>query len=103
MRILLTILTAMMLVVAPGAATMALTQASALQTGLVEHVPTRDAVMGQGGCTTLGQAVERVRRQYNGRIVSAETKVSGGRETHVIKVLTSDGKVKTVRIPGCRV
>ena len=51
---------------------------------------------------TLSQAVEQVRRQYGGRIVSAETKVSGGRETHVIKVLTDDGKVKTVRIPGKR-
>jgi len=49
---------------------------------------------------TLSQAVEQVRRQYGGRIVSAETKVSGGKETHVIKVLTEDGKVKTVRIPG---
>ena len=49
---------------------------------------------------TLSQAVEQVRRQYGGRIISAETKVSGGRETHVIKVLTDDGKVKTVKIPG---
>jgi hypothetical protein len=51
---------------------------------------------------TLEQAVAQVRRQYNGRIVSAETQVSGGREIHVIKVLTSDGKVKTVRVPGRR-
>lgn len=57
----------------------------------------------QGDGMTLSQAVEQVRRQYNGRIVSAETVVNGGRETHVIKVLTSDGKVKTVRIPGRRV
>lgn len=57
----------------------------------------------QGGGLTLKQAVQQVRRQYNGRIVSAETKVSGGRETHVIKVLTDDGKVKTVRVPGQRV
>jgi uncharacterized membrane protein YkoI len=57
----------------------------------------------QGGGLTLDQAVEQVRRQYNGRIVSAETRVSGGRETHIIKVLTSDGKVKTVRVPGRRV
>ena len=103
MRTLLTILTALILLVAPAAATVALTPASAWQTGLVEHVPNAEAVMQQGGCTTLGQAVERVRRQYNGRIVSAETKVSGGRETHIVKVLTSDGTVKTVRIPGCRV
>ena len=54
----------------------------------------------QRGGMTLSQAVEQVRRQYGGRIVSAETRVSGGRETHVIKVLTDDGKVKTVRIPG---
>jgi hypothetical protein len=45
--------------------------------------------------------VERVRRQYNGRIVSAETRVSGNREVHYIKVLTDDGKVKTVTVPGC--
>ena len=57
------------------------------------------AVM-QGSGMTLEQAVAQVRSQYNGRIVSAETRVSGGQETHVIKVLTSDGKVKTVRIPG---
>ena len=57
----------------------------------------------QGGGMTLSQAVEQVRRQYNGQIVSAETRVSGNRETHIIKVLTQDGKVKTVRVPGRRV
>jgi len=51
---------------------------------------------------TLSQAVEQVRRQYNGRIVSAETQLNGNRETHVIKVLTEDGKVKTVRVAGKR-
>ena len=49
---------------------------------------------------SLSEAVEQVRRQYRGRIVSARTQVRGGRELHVIKVLTDDGKVKTVRIPG---
>jgi hypothetical protein len=49
----------------------------------------------------LSEAVERVRRQYNGRIVSAETMMRGNREVHVIKILTGDGKVKTVQIPGC--
>jgi len=56
----------------------------------------------QSNGVTLSQAVEQVRRQYKGRIVSAETQVSGNRETHVIKVLTEDGKVKTVRVPGKR-
>lgn len=62
-----------------------------------------DLIAQQGGGLTLDQAVQQVRKQYNGRIVSAETRVSGGQETHIIKVLTSDGKVKTVRVPGRRV
>lgn len=56
----------------------------------------------QRGGMTLSQAVEQVRRQHGGQIVSAETRVSGNRETHIIKVLTQDGKVKTVRVPGRR-
>jgi len=54
----------------------------------------------QGDGLSLNEAIEQVRRQYDGRIVSAETRVSGDREVHHIKVLTSDGKLKTVRIPG---
>jgi hypothetical protein len=57
-------------------------------------------MLAQGGGLTLDQAVEQVRRQYNGRIVSAETRVSGNREVHYIKVLLADGKVKTVPVPG---
>lgn len=49
---------------------------------------------------TLAQAIESVRRQTNGRILSAETRVSGGREMHHIKVLTKDGKVRTHKVPG---
>ena len=51
---------------------------------------------------TLSQAVEQVRRQYNGRILSAETKRSGDREVHHIKVLTDGGQVKTVKVNGRR-
>ena len=58
-------------------------------------------VFAQRNCPTLSEAVEQVRRQYNGRIVSAETRRSGNREVHNIKVLTEDGKVKTIRINGC--
>lgn len=56
----------------------------------------------QSDGVSLGQAVEQVRRQCNGRIVSAETQRKGNRETHVIKCLTQDGKVRTFRIPGKR-
>jgi len=55
----------------------------------------------QRNCPSLSEAVAQVRRQYNGRIVSAETRRSGNREVHTIKVLTEDGKVKTVRVNGC--
>jgi len=68
--------------------------------GQAPQIPVLDTF--QGGGMTLSQAVEQVRRQYGGQIVSAETRVSGNRETHIIKVLTQDGKVKTVRVPGRR-
>jgi uncharacterized membrane protein YkoI len=53
-----------------------------------------------GGGKSLSEAVEQVRRQTNGRILSAQTKVNGNREVHHIKVLTEDGKVKTVKVQG---
>lgn len=54
----------------------------------------------KGGGKSLSEAIAQVRRQTKGRILSAETRVSGNREVHHIKVLTKDGKVKTVRVPG---
>ncbi len=56
----------------------------------------------QSDGVSLSQAVEQVRRQYKGRIVSAETRRSGKREVHHIKVLTEGGKVKTVQVRGRR-
>lgn len=55
----------------------------------------------QNNCMSLSQAIESVRRRTGGRVVSAETKVSNGREVHHIKVLTDDGKVRTHRVNGC--
>ena len=55
----------------------------------------------QGGGMSLSQAIESVRRGGNvERVISAETKVSGGREVHHIKVLTKDGKVQTHKVQG---
>jgi len=51
---------------------------------------------------SLSQAIESVRKRTGGRVVSAETKVQGGREVHHIKVLTKDGKVKTHKVNGPR-
>jgi hypothetical protein len=54
------------------------------------------------GGKSLSEAVEQVRRQTDGKILSAETRVSGNREVHHIKVLTKDGKVKTHKVQGRR-
>ena len=56
----------------------------------------------QKACTSLSDAIESVRQRTGGRIVSAETRVEGGREVHYIKVLTKDGKVRTHKVNGCR-
>ena len=65
-----------------------------------EGVTLRVAQNGDG--KTLSQAVEQVRSQTGGQILSAETKVQGNREVHYIKVLTKDGKVKTHKVQGRR-
>lgn len=102
MRILLILITATLLG-AQSAPASALSRTPDNAVVMDPTEPAADSALRQAGCPSLNQAVERVRRQYNGRIVSAETQVRRGRQTHVIKVLTSDGTVKTVRIRGCRV
>ena len=59
-------------------------------------------MVAQSGGKSLNEAVEQVRRQCNGRIVDAKTRVKGNREVHQIKCLTKDGKVKTYNINGKR-
>jgi len=49
---------------------------------------------------SLSEAVSRVKREYGGRILEAETREQNGRRVHVIKVLTREGRVRTVRIPA---
>ena len=52
---------------------------------------------------SLSQAVESVRRRGNvERVVSAKTVVENGREVHLIRYMTKDGKVKTARVAGRR-
>ena len=60
-----------------------------------------DLQVAQGSGMTLDQAIESVRRRGDvDRILSAETKRDGDRETHHIRYLTKDGKVKTAKIRG---
>ncbi len=97
MRTLLTILLLSIALTASG-------QSLAIQVeaGTTEKTTPQALSVMQSNGDSLSQAVEQVQRQYNGKIVSAETQVSGNRETHVIRVLTADGKVKTVRVAGKR-
>jgi len=61
-----------------------------------------DIRVAQGGCMSLNQAIESVRRRGDvERIVSAETKVEGKREVHYIRYMTKDSKVRTTRVNGC--
>ncbi len=85
-------------------------QASAfdLETALKEqHVQYREMQGDAGDRTvqsdgmTLSQATESIRKRTGGKILSAETRVQGGREVHHIKVL-KDGKVKTHKVNGRR-
>ncbi len=51
---------------------------------------------------TLEQAAEQVARQYNAKVVSAHTVERDGRRVHVIRILTDDGVVRTVRVAAGR-
>ena len=57
-------------------------------------------VAGMAQAKTLSQAVDQVRRDTGGKVLSAQTEVRGDREVHMIKVLTRDGRVKMVRVNG---
>ena len=63
-----------------------------------------ELAVAQGDGMSLSEATAMVRRSLGpgDRIVSAETRVQGGREVHVIKILRKDGKVQTRRVNGRR-
>ena len=47
---------------------------------------------------SLDDAVEIVRKRYGGRVISASTRKDNGRKVHVIKILSDEGRVRTVRV-----
>jgi hypothetical protein len=47
---------------------------------------------------TLDEAASQAARQYNAKVLSAHTVQEGDKRVHVIRLLTKDGVVKTVRI-----
>jgi len=48
---------------------------------------------------SLDEAARQAARQYDAKVLSAQTVQEGDKRVHVIKLLTKDGVVKTVRIP----
>ena len=68
--------------------------------GLLGHLPLpgRGATYGRNRrVSTLDDAVSRARRRTGGRVLSAETRKQQGRDVHVIRVITDDGKVRRIR------
>ncbi|RLJ16351.1 ribosome biogenesis GTPase RsgA [bacterium endosymbiont of Escarpia laminata] len=53
-----------------------------------------------GNRISLDQAVESVRRDIDGRVISAETREWEGREIYDIRILDNQGRVKRMQIDG---
>lgn len=51
-----------------------------------------------GVAQTLDEAARQAARQYNAKVLSAYTEQKGNKKVHVIKLITRDGVVKTVRV-----
>jgi len=47
---------------------------------------------------TLDEAAQKAARQYDAKVLSAHTVQEGGKRVHVIKLVTKDGVIKTVRV-----
>ncbi len=56
--------------------------------------------VGAANAMTLSQAVNKVRRDTGGKVLSARTEIRNNRQIHVVKVLTKDGKVRYVQVAG---
>lgn len=52
----------------------------------------------QGDAISLDEAVDRAQRRYNARVIRAETRDDGGRRVHVLRLLSEDSRVWTVRV-----
>lgn len=48
--------------------------------------------------TSLEDAVSEARDRYPGQVISAETRRKNGRESHKIRILTDDGRVKRLDV-----
>ena len=93
---LLLLISTLLLPLAADARLRAVVEAELLAAPTPYEVAQRDGM-------SLNEAIESVRRRGDvERVLSADTRVEGGREVHHIKVMTKDGTVKTVRVNGRR-
>jgi len=51
-----------------------------------------------GYAQTLDEAARNAARQYDAKVLSAHTEQKGNKKVHVIKLITKDSVVKTVRV-----
>ena len=49
---------------------------------------------------SLDYAVRKVRREYSGKVISAKTQWRGNQAIHKVRVLTKDGRVRTITVSG---
>jgi outer membrane lipoprotein-sorting protein len=61
-------------------------------------VSTLTLVAGSLWAQTLDEAASKAAKQYNAKVLSAHTEQKGNKRVHVIKLLTREGVVKTVRV-----
>lgn len=47
---------------------------------------------------SLDEAVNRAERKYRARVIRAETREANGQRVHVLRLLSEDGRVWTVKI-----
>jgi uncharacterized membrane protein YkoI len=101
MRLMLTLILLVSAAFLPGQAA-AFDLEGSLKKQHVQHQEAQAYRISQSNGMSLSEAIESVRSRTGGKVVSAETRVQGGREVHHIKVLTKDGKVKTHKVNGRR-
>ncbi len=51
-----------------------------------------------GGGISLDEAVRRAERQFHARVVKAETQSVDGRAMYILRLVSDDGRVFTVRV-----
>ena len=98
MRLILTLLFFVAMAFLPATAS-AFELEETLRKQHVQYQGSPELRVSQSDGMSLAEATESVRRRTGGRVLSAETKIQGGREVHYIKVI-KDGKVKTHKVNG---